>query len=1070
MYTTAVVLALGLLSPFILPSLLNSHAVRQRLVSQLKESTGISLSPDNIQLILTPFPAVRIETLPLTLGLVNLSIGSLTVEPDPVNLLKGQLTIDRVLIQDPVTHFAQVKPGPSFFFGRGGSGFPVLPPDLVDKVFSLLSPGQGDISASIKGMSGQDFKAINAQITLLKAEKKILINATAKGIDLGGDRLAQMAQGLDLPFDRIKMTRASVVLLLDNQGSLKGKVSFKDPELTAAQVLKGPVTAGALALDFSLTKDKRQASLTPARITYPSARVGVAFTQDLGSGKTALTFEGTQVNIGQVRAVCLPLLKGLEVSENLFDILRAGTAQTVSVGFEAERIDQLFEPENLIISGQATAARVKIPQTPLMVKNAGAQVTMARGVLHIEPGQGTVSGTTLKGGVLDVDLIQDHEVPFSGQFSLESRLDTLPQTLALLLPGTRLAEEMAKISTISGTAKARLDLDMPLGKDLAVTVTATEIKAFGRYEPVALPIHIEKGNVTYKNNRVTLDGLSGRLGNNPVRGLTASATIGNLPRLELTAASGRFSLQELMPWAHAQTPALLAPVCNLAGMVTLDSLFISGPMFSPGLWQFSAAGTGKDIQIDFPDHPKALDRISARFKISQDHYAVSDLTARVNDLDWLEFAFDRDTLDSFRLPVEISECRVSQTKGMSVHGRIGFPAGPTGQVTLAGTDKDHLIPTLLTLRDPGLSDILVIPCSDPEKPRYSLDGRISTQTLNKLLVPGSGLHTSLNALTGGDALALYTDAVSDLHLDTRQFNLDQFLSRKTDAKDTSSDPSSEKSRSLLAQKRLFFKAKALVFQNRTFTNVDALVRFDRDATRVDISKAVLCGLNGTGQVIIPNGGAPSEITTAFSVTSGSDTTIAQMTSCLFKNQSIINGDYTFTMDLTGQGDRERIIHTQEGTLSFEAMQGRIFKATILSRVLSVINILDVDIKQNGFAYKRFTVEAEIKDSVIQLKKCYIDAENMAVIASGWLDPLKDNMDLTFLVAPFKTIDTFIKAIPVVNTILSGRLVSLPVRASGSIFEPNVVPLSPSAVGEGLVNMLKDLVKTPVRLFQDEKTP
>jgi len=130
----------------------------------------------------------------------------------------------------------------------------------------------------------------------------------------------------------------------------------------------------------------------------------------------------------------------------------------------------------------------------------------------------------------------------------------------------------------------------------------------------------------------------------------------------------------------------------------------------------------------------------------------------------------------------------------------------------------------------------------------------------------------------------------------------------------------------------------------------------------------------------------------------------------------------------------------------------------------------VDLTQKGFAYKRFTVEADIKDSVIELKKCYIDAENMAVIASGWLDPLNDKMDITFLVAPFKTIDTIIKAIPVVNTILSGRLVSLPARASGSISEPKVVPLAPSAVGKGLIDMLTDLVKAPVRLFQDDKTP
>ena len=694
-------------------------------------------------------------------------------------------------------------------------------------------------------------------------------------------------------------------------------------------------------------------------------------------------------------------------------------------------------------------------------------------MLHIEPTRGAVAGTTLRDGVLDVNLIHPHHVPFSGSFSLDARLETLPKSLARLLPGTRLAQEMALISTISGTAKARLDLDMPLGKDLEVTVKARAIKASGEYERVPLPIQVDAGTFTYEDNRVTLDNFSGTLGGNPVRGLTASATVEDLPQLKLTADSGHFFIQDLMLWikSHAPAAALIAPARDLTGELTLDSLAISGPMFLPSQWTFSAAGSGENIKIDFDGHPGALDQVSGRFQISEARYRITDLTARANDLHWLEFAFDRDTLDSFCLPVAISKSRVDKTDRMFVHGKLKFPDGPTALFDLAGSDARHLNPTLLAIKDEGLSDLLVIPYTDPAKPKYSVDGRLNSRTLQNMLVSGSTLHNALKTLTGGDILALYTDAASDIHLNSSKINIDRFLDKKkrgTQAKKT--ETTRKKSRPLLAQKRLFFKGKELIYQNRSFTDVEAIVRFGPDATRVDISQAGLCGLKGTGQIIIPHGSAEPEISTWFSVQSREDTNIADMTSCLFKSRSAINGTYTLSMDLTGRGNRDNIVHSQQGTLKFEANQGRIFKATILSRLLSVINILDVDLKQDGFAYKRFTVDAQIKDSVVQLNKCYIDAENMAVIASGWLDPLKDKMDITFLVAPFKTIDSLIKAIPVVNTILSGRLVSLPARASGSISDPKVVPLAPSAVGKGLINMLTDLVKTPARLFQDEKTP
>jgi hypothetical protein len=47
---------------------------------------------------------------------------------------------------------------------------------------------------------------------------------------------------------------------------------------------------------------------------------------------------------------------------------------------------------------------------------------------------------------------------------------------------------------------------------------------------------------------------------------------------------------------------------------------------------------------------------------------------------------------------------------------------------------------------------------------------------------------------------------------------------------------------------------------------------------------------------------------------------------------------------------------------------------------------------------------------------------------------------------------------------------LPVKASGKLSDPTVVPLHPSAVGKSLFNMLANILKTPVRLWEkiDEK--
>jgi hypothetical protein len=143
--------------------------------------------------------------------------------------------------------------------------------------------------------------------------------------------------------------------------------------------------------------------------------------------------------------------------------------------------------------------------------------------------------------------------------------------------------------------------------------------------------------------------------------------------------------------------------------------------------------------------------------------------------------------------------------------------------------------------------------------------------------------------------------------------------------------------------------------------------------------------------------------------------------------------------------------------------------TLLSRLLSVLNILKLpDIRQEGFRYRSIQVNAQMKNGTIHLEKAVIDAENMALFFTGDIHPFENRLDLTCLVAPFKTIDTLVQFIPVVNTILSGRLVSFPAKATGAIDDPVITPLHPSAVGEGLINMFTSLLTSPIRLF--ERTP
>jgi hypothetical protein len=69
------------------------------------------------------------------------------------------------------------------------------------------------------------------------------------------------------------------------------------------------------------------------------------------------------------------------------------------------------------------------------------------------------------------------------------------------------------------------------------------------------------------------------------------------------------------------------------------------------------------------------------------------------------------------------------------------------------------------------------------------------------------------------------------------------------------------------------------------------------------------------------------------------------------------------------------------------------------------------------------------------------------------------------VAPFKTVDRIVKYIPLIGNILGGTLVSIPFRAIGELGDPDVIPLSPTAVGAGLLGILQRTLTLPITIIQ-----
>ena len=147
----------------------------------------------------------------------------------------------------------------------------------------------------------------------------------------------------------------------------------------------------------------------------------------------------------------------------------------------------------------------------------------------------------------------------------------------------------------------------------------------------------------------------------------------------------------------------------------------------------------------------------------------------------------------------------------------------------------------------------------------------------------------------------------------------------------------------------------------------------------------------------------------------------------------------------------------------------------LSKIFALLNLTEIfrgkipDLVGEGFAYNSITASGKLENGKFVITNFVIDGASMAIVCTGNIDLNKDSIDLVVLISPFKTIDLIIKYIPVVTQILDGNIISIPFRVTGKIDDPEVTPLSPTAVGSGILNMLQRTIMLPIRIMQPVNT-
>jgi hypothetical protein len=593
------------------------------------------------------------------------------------------------------------------------------------------------------------------------------------------------------------------------------------------------------------------------------------------------------------------------------------------------------------------------------------------------------------------------------------------------------------------------------------------------------PLKVAAGPFEWQGTALRFKGWNALLGESTLNGLTCDFDWSGTPSLSLSAAAVSAPVAELYTLLTSGRPlglplASLEPLSGTVRVSAAESR-LRFPDGRPPLIEASAALNTSTIASPRLDHPLEIN--SGRFHLQGSRLDVQDVHA----------ALGKSEIRRFRLRADWSEGGDLDAAADSavIHCEDLFPglARWPGLEELRENITD--LRGTVSVSNPSLKG----PLRDPRRWRLQAIAEVSDIVIaTTFLDEPLGVHAGRLSVTEVEARR---GSVTELRLDSARVSIgtdeavvsggvtlspaDTILDLDV-AAETLDWNKIEKISNRIAKRRpgesrpvrgrIGLRAENFIVDRFHNTPFYADADITPQGADVLIERAGFCGMTLIGRI---NFDGP--IMDAYLVPVVDVMPLDSVVSCLTSEKSMITGNFNLDGALQVNARREDIAKAMNGRLTFVSEDGTILQSLFFARLLSLLNLTEIyrgqlpDMRSQGLDYKRTAAAIEIKDGKVLINDWSIDGRTLWMGSRGEIDIASQKIDFTIMVSPFKTVDRIINSIPGVRSILGGRLVAIPMRATGDIEDPNVVALSPSAVGTSILEMIQRTLMLPIEIIQ-----
>lgn len=590
---------------------------------------------------------------------------------------------------------------------------------------------------------------------------------------------------------------------------------------------------------------------------------------------------------------------------------------------------------------------------------------------------------------------------------------------------------------------------------------------------------VARGQFTCKGDQFSIKDVNANIGKSSISGLSANLKWGKRTILTASSAKTAVFLDEVYPWlqSHKALKHSVKDIPPLTGTLAFQKLAFAGPISGKSNKNLSLTGTIDTWNIHSPEFPTSLELSGGqlvwqdtRFDLrdSNANFGESTITRLALGMKWGEVSSYEVNADSANIliaefyPWLISFSTLKETfKGFrATQGRLALtgldvkgPVGPSKawKFDLTG-DLDGMVMESDYFKDAIHIQSAKFTASDTKDPAR-IQSRIN-------LTDTQIRWEDSRIVIEGDIDFSENEVILDMNLTADRLDWGQIeqiaeLQNKRGSGST-----------IVLLGELQVESENFIFESYTWQPVHADISFDKTDTSILVKKANLCGIQFPGILKVSSNEFEFYLN-PIAINQNLEPAIT----CLSNKKSLADGTFDLNGELMTKARPTDFLKSFTGNLDFSAEQGRIYRFGMLAKIFALLNVTEIyrgevpDLTGEGFAYNSMSANAVFEDGKLIIKESSIDSPSMGIACKGNIDLVKKKVDLTVLVAPFKTVDRIVKYIPLVGNILGGTLVSIPFRAIGKLDDPDVIPLSPTAVGSGLLGILQRTLKLPITIIQ-----